>query len=779
MPQLISEWSREDELVRFLESYRRLNSQDVCAQNISDADLVVWVHANGVWENHLGIKRKGSGSWCQVYLTSILGLSPAQYAKAKKELFTSTDGFTGVYKHRTKPLYALVYKPATGLSSASIAAMTAGGAAVVGVGGFALRHLIKSKPTRSGALQPEAPAPMLPVVQPVQPSGSGASIGPEEEELFGRLVDLTKELEDILSNTKDKVLKLEDFTSLDKLRSLIEQATTKLGQSSGPDYGTRLNQIEAAEALVGKIVALENSQPALEELLEIPSADLDDVQKFKEHIDKLTDSAAKLNRYLELNKQHAVDKSEAFMQFASLLEATQPFEENASIISPGIYASEMKYFRDLAMKTQALINAQSSGHLIEQMFNGSYFDIVSSNAWKNHQADVTQYIILADNDDLTNALLATQLYESIQKAGETWYSNPSLGAVLDQLEPESECVPTNKCPFRKLIQELEYSEIFDELTERSAGELETILTTEQNTVIAESDLAEYKGFRIRMFADHVANTNSSNVQKFIKLLDEASALSETKMALSEIDAFFSKEYDDILNDKTWKSPAFQNFIKITRDNRIERASRATQLFESISKILSGDELGHPEPELDQLRQDARKEISSETPRKEISSETPRRPFQKALDALRAKFPGDSALWIDTIRKDIEDVEREIKSTLAQVERGPTHYVQEDIVKIIKDYDQQLGVLDNNLRQYPEQSGLSMKVSSLRELVRRMVALTNLKLSKANVLVYIASRNRNEYSGHLNPNYIEFARTMQREESADVDQFLERFGIYDL
>jgi|APFre7841882793_1041355.scaffolds.fasta_scaffold135858_1 hypothetical protein len=31
--------------------YRRLRNEDVCAQNISESNLAVWVNVNGAWEN--------------------------------------------------------------------------------------------------------------------------------------------------------------------------------------------------------------------------------------------------------------------------------------------------------------------------------------------------------------------------------------------------------------------------------------------------------------------------------------------------------------------------------------------------------------------------------------------------------------------------------------------------------------------------------------------------------------------------------------------------------
>jgi hypothetical protein len=164
--------SRESELLYFLESYVKLDNTDICSQQIDVGDVVVWVFVHGVWEGHTRPKKKGVGSWCQVYLTSILGLTPAQYEKAKKELFRSADGMTGVYRHRTEPKYALVYKPSAWLSSSTIAALAAGAA---GVGGLAAtRHLINKKrenKRRVDALNKDTAKPSL---MPASPQESDA-----------------------------------------------------------------------------------------------------------------------------------------------------------------------------------------------------------------------------------------------------------------------------------------------------------------------------------------------------------------------------------------------------------------------------------------------------------------------------------------------------------------------------------------------------------------------------------------------------------------------------
>ena len=140
------EGTSESDLVEFLESYTRLHVDDICAQRVDPSNLVAWVFRDGTWQVRRGLEmQKDSKSWCRVYLTSMLGLDPVQYERAKRELFTSNDGLTGVYRHKIRPAHALVYRPSRGLSTASIAAITAGSAAVAGVGGLVLRQIIANK----------------------------------------------------------------------------------------------------------------------------------------------------------------------------------------------------------------------------------------------------------------------------------------------------------------------------------------------------------------------------------------------------------------------------------------------------------------------------------------------------------------------------------------------------------------------------------------------------------------------------------------------------------
>jgi len=191
------EGTRKDNLIEFLKSYTRLHTDDICAQRVDPSSLVAWVFVDGEWQVRRGIEtQKDTKSWCQVYLTSMLGLDPIQYQRAKRELFTSNDGLTGVYRHKTRPAHALVYRPSRrlstaltpavaggiellmsneqlpgvngsatdlmhqpsrGLSTAAIAGITAGSAAAVaGAGGLAWKQYLKNK-TQS-AQDPSTPA---------------------------------------------------------------------------------------------------------------------------------------------------------------------------------------------------------------------------------------------------------------------------------------------------------------------------------------------------------------------------------------------------------------------------------------------------------------------------------------------------------------------------------------------------------------------------------------------------------------------------------------------
>lgn len=136
----------ESDLLEFLKPYKKLSSDEICQTPIDASQLVVWTF-KGTWHRHDARKLpKKLGSWCQVYLTSLLGLSDAQYQLVKKELFSR--GLNGVYKHQSRDLFAIVYRPALRLSNSTKAAI-AGGLVLAGGLGLAGRHYGMQAPTET------------------------------------------------------------------------------------------------------------------------------------------------------------------------------------------------------------------------------------------------------------------------------------------------------------------------------------------------------------------------------------------------------------------------------------------------------------------------------------------------------------------------------------------------------------------------------------------------------------------------------------------------------
>ena len=119
--------SSELELIAFLRPYARVRTDAVCKQPVDASRVTVWVFKNGRWLKGQPINTGKPGSWCQNYFMAIMG--PTQYDQIKKELFAGR-GLTGVYKHQSEPLYAVVYRP-SGFNKAALAAL-AGGVALAG-----------------------------------------------------------------------------------------------------------------------------------------------------------------------------------------------------------------------------------------------------------------------------------------------------------------------------------------------------------------------------------------------------------------------------------------------------------------------------------------------------------------------------------------------------------------------------------------------------------------------------------------------------------------------
>ena len=86
-------------------------------------------------------------------MASVVG--PAEYERVKKELFAGR-GLNGVYKHRSEPLYAVVYRP-TGFNKAALAALAGGVALAGGLGVAYNRYTTPKTPTNSTATHNAGP----------------------------------------------------------------------------------------------------------------------------------------------------------------------------------------------------------------------------------------------------------------------------------------------------------------------------------------------------------------------------------------------------------------------------------------------------------------------------------------------------------------------------------------------------------------------------------------------------------------------------------------------
>jgi hypothetical protein len=155
--------SDELNLIEFLKPYRKMSSDQICNQNVDAPQVTVWTF-QGKWKRHEARKRpKNQGSWCQALLTSILGLSESEYKSAKKELFS--QGLNGVYKHYSKDLFAIVYRPAARISNSTKAAI-AGGLVLAGGLGLAGRHYARQAPSQNATQTPANPTSLKPAPTP-------------------------------------------------------------------------------------------------------------------------------------------------------------------------------------------------------------------------------------------------------------------------------------------------------------------------------------------------------------------------------------------------------------------------------------------------------------------------------------------------------------------------------------------------------------------------------------------------------------------------------------
>lgn len=147
--QLISgPLSSELELIEFLRPYKRVRADAVCQKPVDASQVTVWVFKNGEWLQTKPTHSGKSGSWCHSALAAILGLSPAEYAVAKKEMFSPQDGLNGVYESQKK--YTLVYRPSQRWSNRTKAAIAGGAALVGGLGLAGTRYAMRG---RSGSTQ--------------------------------------------------------------------------------------------------------------------------------------------------------------------------------------------------------------------------------------------------------------------------------------------------------------------------------------------------------------------------------------------------------------------------------------------------------------------------------------------------------------------------------------------------------------------------------------------------------------------------------------------------
>lgn len=178
--------SPESNLIEFLKPYRKLSSDQICKTPIDASQLVVWTFRKKWTRYEARRMPQNKGSWCQAYLTSILGLSESQYKLVKKELFA--QGLNGVYKHRSQDLYAIVYRP-TRMSNSTKAAIAGGLVLAGGLGLAGTRYALKTPTQDMTPTQPASkPTPLKPTPSPTPvPTPVPTPNDPE---------DLTKSLED-------------------------------------------------------------------------------------------------------------------------------------------------------------------------------------------------------------------------------------------------------------------------------------------------------------------------------------------------------------------------------------------------------------------------------------------------------------------------------------------------------------------------------------------------------------------------------------------------------
>ena len=158
LPLISAQRDTELDLIEFLRPYKRLSADKVCTQPIDASQVSIWTFKGSVWTHGVPDRAVRNGSWCQSYLTSALNLSRVEYDRAKKELFSQTNGLNGVYKHKSQDLYAIVYRPKIWLTGTNIAAI-AGGTALVGLGVAGTRYALRKPQSTSQATSKVTPGP--------------------------------------------------------------------------------------------------------------------------------------------------------------------------------------------------------------------------------------------------------------------------------------------------------------------------------------------------------------------------------------------------------------------------------------------------------------------------------------------------------------------------------------------------------------------------------------------------------------------------------------------
>jgi hypothetical protein len=242
LPLISAQRDTELDLIEFLRPYKRLSADKVCTQPIDASQVSIWTFKGSVWTHGVPDRAVRNGSWCQSYLTSALNLSRVEYDRAKKELFSQTNGLNGVYKHKSQDLYAIVYRPKIWLTGTNIAAI-AGGTALVGLGVAGTRYALRKPQVTSQATSKIPPGPKPKALT---------------SDLKTRIEAYDQQLGEILSKTNSRLFD-SDFPELDLYKNLLNDYDTE--GHSVDDYRKKVTMFES-------LVALDVSQNLLHSVFE-------------------------------------------------------------------------------------------------------------------------------------------------------------------------------------------------------------------------------------------------------------------------------------------------------------------------------------------------------------------------------------------------------------------------------------------------------------------------------------------------------------------------------